>query len=400
MSIAAEHVGHRLHHRAARDEPDLGRELGVRALVVARELRRGRLLEPDGRADQLHRARHEHRQLADLVVRVEDVVDLALHDVLGRLVGRDHGVGHVPHVHERAPHPASAVQEQPALDQRVLHEGVDHQVVPHARAVAVDRAVAEDHRAQALVLEAEERLLAVVLRGRVGAARLHGRVLVVHSGGKPVVERAGGREDDALHAALDAGLAERLGGHGVHLPVGLGVVLGRRIVREAGEVDHAVHAVEGGGGDVAHVGDHELDPVAHALQRLLAPVEAVEHADLVAALEQALGEYRTDVAGAARHEDGSAPGRLGGQAVAASRRLGDVIGGFAHRAYATAGRSRSRQYTRARLSPSSRISAVPCSLMARRARLPRPERERWQPNPLPPNRSARRPRQPSPFSRS
>ena len=62
-------------------------------------------------------------------------------------------VGHVAHVHERAPHPAAAVQQQPALDQRVLDEGVDHEVEAHPRAVAVDGAVAQDHRAQALVLE-------------------------------------------------------------------------------------------------------------------------------------------------------------------------------------------------------------------------------------------------------
>ncbi len=129
------------------------RELRVRALVVARELRRRRLLEADGRPDELRGPGHEHRQLADLVVRVKDVVDLALHDVLGRLVGGDHRVGHVAHVHQRAPHPAAAVEQEPVLDEGVLHEGVDHQVEAHPRAVAVDRAVAEDHRAEALVLK-------------------------------------------------------------------------------------------------------------------------------------------------------------------------------------------------------------------------------------------------------
>ena len=52
-------------------------------------------------------------------------------------------------------------------------------------------------------------------------------------------------------------------------------------------MDHAVDAVERVVGDVAHVGDDELDPVADVGERLLAPVEAVEHAHAVAALEQA-----------------------------------------------------------------------------------------------------------------
>ena len=135
----------------------------------------------------------------------------------------------------------------------------------------------------------EQRLLAVALRRRVRAARLDRRGLVVHARRQAVVERARRREHEALDAALDAGLAERLGGDRVHLPVRVGVVLGGRVVREAGEVDHRVDAVERLGGHVADVGLDELDAVAEAGQRLLAPPEAVEDADLVAALEQALG---------------------------------------------------------------------------------------------------------------
>ena len=56
-------------------------------------------------------------------------------------------------------------------------------------------------------------------------------------------------------------LPERLGGDGVHLPVRLGVVLGGRVVREPGEVDHAVDAVERRRRDVPDVGDLELDAV-------------------------------------------------------------------------------------------------------------------------------------------
>ena len=191
------------------------------------------------------------------------------------------------------------------------------------------------------VLQLEQRLLPVVLRGRVGAAWLDGGVLVVHARRQPVVQRAGGGEDHPLDPALDAGLAERLGRDRVHLPVGLGVVLGGGVVGKAGEVDHAVHAVEGARGDVAHVRHHELDAVAHSLERLLAPVEPIEHSHVVAAIEQPLGEDRPDVARPARHEDGAEARGLGGEPVAAPFEA-RAASGFIHRAYASEGGAKPR----------------------------------------------------------
>ena len=76
------------------------------------------------------------------------------------------------------------------------------------------------------------------------------------------------------------------GGDGVHLPVGVRVVLRGRIVRQAREVDHAVDAVEGRGGDVAHVGHLDFDAAGVGLERTLAPIEAVEQPDVVPALEK------------------------------------------------------------------------------------------------------------------
>ena len=83
-------------------------------------------------------------------------------------------------------------------------------------------------------------------------------------------------------------------------------------------MDHAGDPVQAAVGDRAHVGDHELDAVANAVERLLAPVEAVEHADLVAARQQARHQNRADVAGATRDEDGLVRlGCVGGETVAA-----------------------------------------------------------------------------------
>ena len=103
---------------------------------------------------------------------------------------------------------------------------------------------------------------------------------------------------------------ERLRGDRVHLPVRLGVELGRRVVREPGEVDHPIDAVERARGHVANVGHNQLDSVAKLRKRLLAEVEAVEHADAIAPLEQPRHEDAADVAGAPGDEDRALRGRL------------------------------------------------------------------------------------------
>ena len=203
-SIDREDAGDRLDHRARRLEPERAGELGVRALVVARQLRRRLLAQRDRAAEQLHGAGDEHRELADLVVRVQHVEDLAADEVGGRLEHGDHRIGHVVHVDERPPHPAAAVQRELAAQQRVLDERVDHEVEAHARAVAVDRAVAQHDRAQALAHERQQRLLAVALGRRVRAARLDRRGLVVHPRGQPVVERARRGEHEPLDVAVEA----------------------------------------------------------------------------------------------------------------------------------------------------------------------------------------------------
>ena len=122
-------------------------------------------------------------------------------------------------------------------------------------------------------------------------------------GRQAVVERARDGEDVALDAALDAHAPERLGRHRVHLPVGVRVELGGRVVAQAAEVDDAVDAVERRGGDVADVGDVTDSRRSRKLaEGLVAEVQAVEQPDAVAALDELRDEDAADVAGAAGDE--------------------------------------------------------------------------------------------------
>ena len=127
------------------------------------------------------------------------------------------------------------------------------------RAVSVDRAVSQHHRAQSIVNQVEEGALREALRLRVCAAGLDLGGLVVHGGRQAVIERARGGEYEALDAPFDARPAESLGGERVHLPIGLGVVFRGRVVREAREVDDAVHVIERLGWDLPDVGVQELE---------------------------------------------------------------------------------------------------------------------------------------------
>src|SRR5579872_2433707 len=56
-------------------------------------------------------------------------------------------------------------------------------------------------------------------------------------------------------------------------------------------------------GNVAHVGLHQLHAIGEVLERRSSPVEAVEDAYAVPALEQPLAKDDADVAGAAGDED-------------------------------------------------------------------------------------------------
>ena len=110
-----EKVVHGLDDRPAGREAEVHRELRIRALVVAGQLRRRDLFQLDPPAHELDRPCDQHRELADLVVRVQDVEDLPTHQVGIGLEGDDHRVRDVADVHERPPHPAASVEEQPLL---------------------------------------------------------------------------------------------------------------------------------------------------------------------------------------------------------------------------------------------------------------------------------------------
>ncbi len=66
---------------------------------------------------------------------------------------------------------------------------------------------------------------------------------------------------------------------------------------------HAVDPIEHLRVDRAHVFVHELDAIEQMCQRRAAPVEPVEHAHLVARLEQTLAQDDADIAGSAGDQD-------------------------------------------------------------------------------------------------
>ena len=219
-----------------------------------------------------------------------------------------------------AVHPAAAVQLQPSVTQRVLHEGVDDEVVTHSRAGAVDSPLPEEHRVKISPGQRQQSLLGVVLRLGVGADRPHSRGLIVeHVGWQAIVDRAARTERQARDALAEAGFGQPFGGHGVHLPVGVRVVLRRRVVREPGHVHHGVHTVEDRIVHCADVTMDELD-VFHALfDRPGAPEQPVEDAHLVPAFEQHADQDAADVAGAPGDEN-PCDGRSSSRGVRTARR--------------------------------------------------------------------------------
>ena len=141
-----------------------------------------------------------------------------------------------------------------------------------------------------------------VERHRVARARLgQAEALAV------AVDRARRREDVPAHALLARGDGEALRAVDVDAARELRLELARRVVRDAREVDHGVDRREERPIEAAHVGrarSRSLSPkrAARARERV-SEVEAVEHRDPVALLEEQRHEDRADVAGAAGDED-------------------------------------------------------------------------------------------------
>ena len=199
------------------------------------------------------------------------------------------------------------MQKQFVAGDRIAHERVDDEIEAHARAVAVDGALAQDRRREAVAGQRQERLLAVAFGDRVRAARFDRRRFVEHSRAQAVVERGRGAEDQPRDAAALAGLAQALGRDRVHLPVGVGVVLGGRVVGETGQVGNAVDALEPGVVPGPHVARDRLDPAGvgrrQRLERHRPEKEPVDDPDAVAAFEELPAKLEADVAAPARDQN-------------------------------------------------------------------------------------------------
>src|SRR5262249_56620252 len=102
--------------------------------------------------------------------------------------------------------------------------------------------------------------------------------------------------DEARDALRLAGTGYPRGAGRVDLLVGLRVELRRRVVRQPGEMDDGVTAVEHGRIEGADVALHELDLVAHLAEPLLPEIELVEDAHRLALVEQLADRDAADVA--------------------------------------------------------------------------------------------------------
>src|SRR5918998_5543532 len=254
------------------------------------------------------------RELQYPVVLVHQIERLAP-DLAGWHVEQvDVGVHGVADVQQRAPDLAAAPDRDELVTPGLQDEGVDHQVEAHPGREAEDGALAQDHRAEVLVLlrylkelDLREALgLAVV--GRRGDRQLLGHHLDVHVLGHRgrVVDRATGGEEEAHLALL---LLRLLGDGPSYLPrglhVGLAVQLGRevgcRVVGEPRQVDDRVHVLQHRRGvAVAEVLPYDVQPVVGG-QVVAEPVR-VHHAHRLAQGQKLPDEHAADVPGAARNQ--------------------------------------------------------------------------------------------------
>jgi hypothetical protein len=191
----------------------------------------------------------------------------------------------------------------------LVHDGmggqdIDRKIEPHPLGIAADRGGPNGHADEVvrLVLEQQrlaEALVLVVIRDRQQGMILGHLRLVGHA-----VDRAGGRVDEALHPC-------GLGGdhHGLET-----VEIDRfgqariedeaRVVRDARKVDHRVAALHRlcESRRIAQIAldGRDLGMVGHAL--VTEELDIEDH-DLIARLQQNGGQNRTDITGAAGHQN-------------------------------------------------------------------------------------------------
>ncbi len=190
----------------------------------------------------------------------------------------------------------------------VARELVDGQVEAHPVADAVDRRKAQAGGRHAVVVTLEQALLHGDLLLRVERHRAQLAGLVDRDGrvGHAAVVRACGGEQEALHAGF-ARLGDQVRGPLDVDRVGqLGVAPAGGIAHDRGQMDHGVHAREGGLArlGVAHVAALQVDaqglePRGHVL---LLVQQHVQRAHLVPGGQQLVDQLSADVAGASGYQ--------------------------------------------------------------------------------------------------
>jgi hypothetical protein len=192
-------------------------------------------------------------RILEVLLRPPDVEDLVVDRLARRLEHGEERSGDVLDVHERAPRRPVALQVDAAGRHRPGDEVVEHDVESVARRDAVRGRRPQERRAEAVVRERRDVALRAHLRLAVRRDRVERRLLVDHRVAGRAVVAARGREDEAAHAGLARGAGEARRAQVVDVEGQLGVQVAERIVRQRGEVDDGVHALEVGARDVAEV---------------------------------------------------------------------------------------------------------------------------------------------------
>ena len=108
----------------------------------------------------------------------DDVEGLSPYRFLWSFDGRNIRPSRVADVHQWTPHLPPVVYRNPAPRQSILHECVDHEIIPHAWRPAVDGSLSEDYGAEVRTGHGYEPALSLVLGTGVGSAGSYRCILI------------------------------------------------------------------------------------------------------------------------------------------------------------------------------------------------------------------------------
>ena len=206
-------------------------------------------------------------------------------------------------MHHRPPLRAIAHQRQHAVAPGAPGHAVDREIEAHARAVAVQRGLAQHRDAKALACQRQHALLGANVGGGIGGERL-GRVALVTDHLRVLEAVDAARRGQEV--APDPG---RPGHRGAAHARGVVDLFGRsreqlaaRIIGDRRQIDDMVDTLQVALIEAADVGPDALEPGMLG-QQMGAEEEAIERAHLVALRQQHRHQRRADVAARTGHQN-------------------------------------------------------------------------------------------------